>query len=123
VTEGAAAGAPLPVVTTTYFGLGSRLGLDWVRDRILELPRTDRWQALARTALRDDLYRLHRAMTREALADHPGSGERAIEKWLERNERAVTRSQRVLEEVRASRTYDNTTLPVVLRELKNLVGD
>jgi glutamate dehydrogenase len=123
VTEGAAAGAPLPVVMTTYFGLGSRLGLDWVRDRILELPRTDRWQALARTALRDDLYRLHRAMTREALAGGPGDGERAIEQWLERNERAVTRSQRVLEEVRASRTYDNTTLPVVLRELKNLVGD
>jgi glutamate dehydrogenase len=123
VTEGAAAGAPLPVVMTAYFGLGSRTGLDWLRDRILELPRTDRWQALARTALRDDLYRLHRTMTREALADDPGSGERAIEEWLERNERAVTRSQRILEEVRASRTYDNTTLPVVLRELKNLVGD
>ncbi len=123
VTDSAAAGVAMPVVTTTYFELGSRLGLDWLRDRILELPRADRWQALARTALRDDLYRLHRAITREALSDDPGSGEQAIEAWLARNERAVTRSQTVLEEVRDSRTYDNTTLPVVMRELKNLVGD
>ena len=55
------------MVTDVYFGIGSRLGLDWLRDRILELPRTDRWQSLARAALRDDLYRLHRSLTREIL--------------------------------------------------------
>ena len=42
---------------------------DWLRDRILELPRANRWQALARAALRDDLYALHRALTHEMLAD------------------------------------------------------
>ena len=53
--------------SATYFGVGSRLGLDWLRDRILELPRDDRWQALARAALRDDLYLLHRSLTRDVL--------------------------------------------------------
>ncbi|MFZ0043409.1 MAG: NAD-glutamate dehydrogenase domain-containing protein, partial [Solirubrobacteraceae bacterium] len=123
VTDASLTDTPLATVMTTYFGLGSRLGLDWLRDRILELPRADRWQALARTALRDDLYRLHRAITREALADNPADGEQAIEGWLERNAATVARSQTVLEEIRASRTYDGTTLPVALRELKYLVGD
>ena len=48
----------------TYFRSARRLELDWLRDRIIELPRANRWQALARAALRDDLYSLHRALTR-----------------------------------------------------------
>ena len=51
----------------TYFRLGARLDFNWLRDRIIELPRANRWQALARAALRDDLYTLHRALTREVL--------------------------------------------------------
>ncbi len=67
VVDAGLTGSEQPVVTDAYFGIGSRLGLDWLRDRILELPRTDRWQSLARAALRDDLYRLHRSLTREIL--------------------------------------------------------
>ena len=44
-----------------------RLELHWLRDRIADLPRDDRWSALARAALRDDLYTLHRALTAEVL--------------------------------------------------------
>ena len=113
------------LATTIYFGIGSRLGLDWLRDRIFELPRSDRWQALARAALRDDLYELHRGLTRDVLSEseaaHRGDGAGAIEEWLERNAAPVARAEEVLSDVRASESYDTTTLPVLLRELKNLV--
>ena len=114
------------LATTVYFGIGSRLGLDWLRDRIFELPRSDRWQALARAALRDDLYELHRALTRDVLAESDGdgaagAGEATIERWLQRNAAPVQRAEAVLSDVRASENYDTTTLPVLLRELKNLV--
>ena len=112
-------------MTTIYFGIGSRLGLDWLRDRIFELPRSDRWQALARAALRDDLYELHRGLTRDVLSESEaaarGDGDGAIEEWLERNAAPVARAEEVLSDVRASESYDTTTLPVLLRELKNLV--
>ena len=113
-----------PVVMAVYFGIGSRLRLDWLRDRILELPRDDRWQALARAALRDDLYEMHRVLTRDVLADGaPHGAPAAIEAWLEANQVAVERSQGVVADVQAARTYDTTTLPVALRELKNLVPE
>jgi hypothetical protein len=35
----------------------------------------------------------------------------------------VERSQSVLADVKSARTYDTTTLPVALRELKNLVPE
>jgi glutamate dehydrogenase len=117
-------GSEQPAVTDAYFGIGARLGLDWLRDRILELPRTDRWQSLARAALRDDLYRLHRSLTREILLSAAEfDAEAPLDDWLERNATAVERADSVLADVKASREYDTTTLPVVLRELRSLVAD
>jgi glutamate dehydrogenase len=110
-------------VMETYFGIGSRLELNWLRDRIIELPRANRWQALARAALRDDLYSLHRALTHEVLQGRgrSDSSESAISAWSERNRAAVERCLGMVADVKASRVYDMTTLPVVLREVRNLI--
>ena len=124
VVDAGLTGSEQPAVTDAYFAIGSRLGLDWLRDRILELPRTDRWQSLARAALRDDLYRLHRSLTREILLSAVEFNARVpVDDWLERNATAVERADAVLADVKASRTYDTTTLPVVLRELRTLAAD
>ena len=124
VVDAGLTGSEQPVVTDVYFAISARLGLDWLRDRILELPRTDRWQSLARAALRDDLYRLHRSLTREILLSAAEfDAVEPVEDWLERNAPAVARANAVLVDVRASREYDTTTLPVVLRELRSLVAD
>jgi glutamate dehydrogenase len=124
VEDAELADAPQSIVMAVYFGVGSRLGLDWLRDRILELPRNDRWQALARAALRDDLYEMHRALTRDVLARGTTLGAAAaIDAWLSSNRAAVERGLSVVADIKAARTYDNTTLPVALRELKNLVAE
>jgi glutamate dehydrogenase len=124
VEDAAACGADQYTATCVYFGIGERLSLDWLRDRVLELPRSDRWQALARSALRDDLYELHRMLTREIIQGANGrDGIAAIEAWLEQNAESVARARSVLADVRASEHYDTTTLPVVVRELKNLASE
>ena len=124
VEDAALCGCTQAMATQAYFGIGERLHLDWLRDRVLELPRADRWQALARSALRDDLYELHRMLTREIVQSAAGrAGEEAIDAWLEGNAAAVTRALGVLDDVRSSETYDTTTLPVVVRELKNLASE
>jgi glutamate dehydrogenase len=110
-------------VMETYFRLGSRLELNWLRDRIIELPRANRWQALARAALRDDLYSLHRALTQEVLGDsaRKTDSDAAIDAWWQRNEDAIDRCLGMLSDIKASRSYDTTTLPVALREVRNLI--
>ena len=119
-------------VTAVYFRLGGRLQLNWLRDRIAELPRANRWQALARAALRDDLYSLHRALTVEAAkADSiassavpdPSSPDALIDAWMDANTAAVERSRAMLGDIRATRVFDLTTLPVALREVRNLLQD
>ena len=116
-------GHNLNIVMDTYFRIGARLELTWLRDRILELPRDNRWQTLARAALRDDLYSLHRALTQEVLSEGAArdGAEQAINQWSQRNGAALERCLSMLADIKASRTYDTTTLPVALREVRSLI--
>jgi glutamate dehydrogenase len=110
-------------VMHTYFALASRLELGWLRDRIFALPRANRWQALARAAVRDDLMRAHRELTQEVVesAANGRQGEEAIEDWASDRAAALDRVLSTLADIRASRTYDTTTLPVALREVRSLI--
>ena len=117
-------GRTLQDAMTTYFRLGDRLELSWLRERIIELPRANRWQALARGALREDLLGLYRKLTSGVLrSGGPVPSGQAIEQWEDRNRPSVERWLATLTEIRASRTYDTTTLPVALRELRRLIDD
>ncbi|MGH9212143.1 MAG: NAD-glutamate dehydrogenase [Acidimicrobiales bacterium] len=108
-------GHPVADVAATYFALEDQLQFRWLRDLVNELPRDNRWQSLARLALRDDLYGQLRAITAEAL-DAGG-----IEAWLGRKAPAVQRSRQVLADIRATGTFDLATLSVGLRETHGLV--
>ncbi len=110
-------------VMTIYFRLGARIELNWLRDRIIDLPRTNLWEALARAAMRDDLYSLHRLLTQDVLEiGGPESGcEEAIQTWEQRNQRALERYLAILDNIKTSRSYNTTTLPVALREVRNVI--
>ena len=64
-----------------YFRMSERFGIDGMLTRVARLPRDDRWDALARGALRDDLYAVLEAFTRNAFEfeddlDGDGDGHR-----------------------------------------------
>ena len=71
-----AADRPADVEETAevYFDLADRLQIARLRDQIVALPRDDRWNTMARGALRDDLYAAHAALARDVLmVTGPGS--------------------------------------------------
>jgi glutamate dehydrogenase len=113
-------------VAAVYFGLGARLHLHWLRDRIFELPRNERWSSLARAALRDDLYGLQSALTalvlkrsdRESAMD---AGER-IEAWCQAAGQPLQRSLQVIDDIRAVESWDVAILSVPLRELRSVIN-
>jgi glutamate dehydrogenase len=109
-------------VAAVHFRLGERLALHWLRDRIVALPRDDRWRALARAALRDDIYGLHRGLTAQVLsATGPQADvEARVEAWIEGNP-AAGRTEKTLAEIRVGKVFDTTTLPVAVREVRNLL--
>ena len=100
-----------------------RLHIHWLRDRIVALGREDRWKAMARAALRDDLYSIHRGLTAQVLKDGPrleSPGER-VDGWIDSHPGAE-RCLQTLADIRTGRTFDLTTLSVGVRAVRNLVG-
>ena len=70
----------------------------------------------ARAALRDDLYSLHRHLTAEVLR----RPDRSVDAWIDDNP-ATERCLQTLAEIRVGHVFDTTTLPVAVREVRNLL--
>ncbi len=62
---------PVENIAHVYYTVFNRFHADSLLERITKLPRQDRWQALARAALRDDLYSTVSDMTTAVLESTP----------------------------------------------------
>ncbi len=114
---------PVETAAEAYFTLGDRLRLHWLRHHVEALPRDNRWRALARAALRDDLYGQQAELTAEILRATPDDlppAER-IDAWVDANGGYVERVLQVLTDINASGAFDLATLSVALREIRNLI--
>ena len=77
----------------------------------------------ARAALRDDLYAIHRELTAEVLRSAPPDAEPdgLVDAWIDANP-ASERSLQTLGDIRGGQSFDLTTLPVAVREVRNLIA-
>jgi glutamate dehydrogenase len=109
-------------VAALYYGLSEHLGVDSALTSVTALERGDRWHALARLALRDDLYASLRAITLDALRESgPGTSvEKAIALWEKANASRLVRARAALQEVGKAGQLDLATLSVVSRQLRGL---
>jgi glutamate dehydrogenase len=116
-------GRPVEEVAEVYFDLAERLQLARLRERIITLPRDDRWNSMARSALRDDLYAAHAALARDVLvSSEPGaSPEQRLATWAEKNSAAVGRAAQTLGEIWETDDFNIATLSVALRAIRALV--
>jgi glutamate dehydrogenase len=111
---------PVAQVGAVYFGLHERMDLGWLRDQVVALARSNRWQALSRAALRDELYSLEAALTHAVLADSTAESDVTgrIGTWLEANEEPVKRYRQVLNDLMAGPAPDFPMLSVAMREFR-----
>jgi glutamate dehydrogenase len=110
-------------VARVHFALGERLGLSLQVARILALPRDDRWQTMARAALRDDLHTVHARLTAQVLAttDPAQPAPVRIADWEEQESVAVSRAVATLEEICSDEHADLARLSVGLRVVRTLL--
>ena len=124
--------APIATIAAVYYQVYARFEVDNVLERITALPRKDRWQALARAALRDDLYSTIADMTKavwEATADlEPDAAsvdvvtaDDRLLAWEALNQEQLGRARSVFEEVNALDKDDMASLSVALRLLRSIV--
>ncbi|MGW0998115.1 NAD-glutamate dehydrogenase [Streptomyces sp. NPDC002520] len=110
-------------VAEVYYDLADRLGVTQLMDRIIELPRADRWQSMARASIREDLFAAHAALTADVLAVGNGSStpEQRFEAWERKNAALLSRARTTLEEIRGSDSFDLANLSVAMRTMRTLL--
>jgi glutamate dehydrogenase len=112
------------VAARVHFALGERLGLPSLVQRILGLPRDDRWQTMARAALRDDLHAVHAQLTHQVLTstspDDPAPSR--IAQWEESDSAIVARAAETLQEICTDDTADLARMSVGLRVVRGLLA-
>jgi glutamate dehydrogenase len=110
-------------VARLYFVLSERYEVDRMLTRITHLPRDDRWSALARAALRSDLYGALRDMTRRVIITTTGITEplERVQEWEEQQAEGLARAKATLNEIAGLEQFDLATLSVALRTIRTLV--
>ncbi|MEU6661077.1 NAD-glutamate dehydrogenase [Streptomyces sp. NPDC046821] len=110
-------------VAEVYYDLADRLAVTQLMDRIIELPRADRWQSMARASIREDLYAAHAALTADVLSVGNGvsTPEQRFEAWQEKNAPILGRAKATLEEIQSSDAFDLANLSVAMRTMRTLL--
>lgn len=110
-------------VAEVYYDLADRLHITQLMDRIIELPRADRWQSMARASIREDLYAAHAALTADVLAVGNGTStpEQRFKAWEEKNAPILSRARTTLEEIQGSDAFDLANLSVAMRTMRTLL--
>ncbi|MGQ0717927.1 MAG: NAD-glutamate dehydrogenase [Pseudonocardiales bacterium] len=116
------AGSDAELVAPLYYALSAHLDIDRMLSSVNGLERGDRWHALARLALRDDLYAALRDITLEALHTgdvgiDPGT---TIARWEQANSSRLARARAILDEISDAGSLDLATLSVAVRALTRL---
>lgn len=121
----AARGQDIPAqqVAAVYYVVFERFGVDGLLERITRLPRGDRWEALARAALRDDLYSTAVDITGAALEAAPEAVDpvACVAEWERQNAGNLERAKKMFEEVNNLERDDMASLSVALRLLRSIV--
>jgi glutamate dehydrogenase len=114
---------PAEQVASLYFTLSERFDIDRLLTLITKLPQRDRWQSMARSALRSDLYTAIADITSDVLATTNAQGEptQLADRWEAQNSEGLAQVRTTLAAIEATATWDLAELSVALRAIRTLV--
>ncbi len=114
-------------VAPLYYLVSERFGIDTMLGKVTRLPREDPWDALARGALRDDLYAVLESLTRSVIETSgaadvaTGDPNAQYEAWADANEDSITRARSALAGIKRLDAPNIAALSVALRTLRSVV--
>jgi glutamate dehydrogenase len=117
-------GDPADSVIPLYFTIADRYDIDKTLVQITELPRGDRWSALARHALRSDLYSVVAGLTSRVLRTTPHDlpPDQRLSEWEAEHPEGVARARATLNEMSSLEDPDLASLSVALRAMRTLIA-
>jgi glutamate dehydrogenase len=107
-------------VARVYFGVGTRFGLERLRNAGANIAAETPWQKAAVAAVIDDLYQYQSTLASKVISETNGARD-PVESWLAPRLRVVERVDQLMNDVRAAQSVDLAMLTVASRQLRVLV--
>jgi glutamate dehydrogenase len=106
-----------------YSMISERLGFIWLNRSVEVLAVQGRWQAIARSNLRDEFYKVRRDLSASLLKNRgKAKPVELFDAWLRENALAVRKLDAVMAEMRLRPETDFAILSVAAQELRRLAG-
>ncbi|MEN9946601.1 MAG: hypothetical protein RLZZ293_987 [Pseudomonadota bacterium] len=105
------------LVANNYFIAGRTLQFDWLRKNVFQLPRGNKWQGLARSALLNDVFKLYRGTMKLAITNNSGD----ITAWANANPEKINKINAILEELQSYKVLDLAMLSAVIHEFAHIL--
>ena len=110
--------------TRLYSAFNDALNLHWLHNRAEDLKVSGRWQAMARSNLREEFYRLRRELAFSLLKPRSKRDTDAVaNEWLKKNAAGVAAFNAMLEEMQRRDRVDFATLSVAAQTLRDLISN
>ena len=107
-----------------YALLSERLAVVWLHHAVEGLEVEGRWQALARSNLRDDFYACRRKLATKFVQGRSRlSPTQLFENWVKKNADEVEKYDSIIREMKPRGDIDYATLSVAAQELRKLIAD
>ncbi len=122
-------GTHLKNTARTYFELGERFHLDWLRQKVKYLPHEDHWQSEAANGLMGQLYESQAGMTMRILRDVNGKGKKApkgsslVDLWVEKHGSHFKQLDSLFVDLKRAGTVDLPMLTVAEQRLRSLYSN
>ena len=107
-----------------YSLFNDRLGIFALHAGAEDVKVKGRWQAMARSNLRDEFFQIRRDMAADILKKRSKKNiEQLVDEWLQQRSEQVERFVTMLDEMKLRGVFDIATLSVAAKELRELVAE
>ncbi|NNC76475.1 MAG: NAD-glutamate dehydrogenase [Woeseiaceae bacterium] len=106
-----------------YSAFNENLGLYWLHVSVEDLAVQGRWQAIARSNLREEFYRIRREIASQLLRKRSNRDINVrVEEWLTAHADSVDHYKQMVEEMKLRGNVDFATLTVAAQVLRELIA-
>ena len=116
-------GRPVGDVARAFFLLGEALSIDWLEERLHQLPVGSRWHRWALQAMEDYLLLVRRRLAQQAIGSAGARRvDEAVASYLASRAETAARLQRFMRTLAMEGVTDLAALTVAVRQIRALVG-
>ena len=110
-------------VARGFFLLGETLRIDWLEQRLEDLPAQTRWKRWAQQSMEEELFNLRRQMVERVLGNAAGRPiDEAVAAFLQERAEAFARLEKFMRGMAVEGVSDLAQLTVALRQIRSLLG-